>query len=185
MGGERSSLPPKGVFMLVRVLAITALAATLASAQRGGGGGRGGGMGGDMGAVGMGMPMPRQTKADQVADKLKLSKEQKEELGQILSAGAEQAAPLRGQLGNARVQLAGVLIEGKGEADLKKAQDAVADVSAQIASVETKAFAKIYAMLKPNQQPKAPQAFELMAGMFSQGGGRGPGGGMGRRGGRQ
>ena len=58
----------------------------------------------------------------------------------------------------------------------------VAGVSAQITAVDAKAFAKIYAMLKPNQQSRASQAFELMSSMFSQGGGRGPGGGgMGRR----
>jgi hypothetical protein len=165
--------------MLVRVLAIGLLAVAIAPAQRGGGGERGG----DMGAS---MPrMPRQTKADQIADKLKLSKEQKEEFGQILSAGSEEAAPLRGQLGNARVQLAQALIEAKGEQDVKRAQDSVANVSAQLTAVEAKAFSKVYALLKPNQQSKAPQAFELMAGIFSQGGGRGSGGGMGRRGGRQ
>jgi hypothetical protein len=77
------------------------------------------------------------------------------------------------------VQLAQALIEAKGEPDVKKAQDSVTDVSAQLTAVEAKAFTKIYAMLKPNQQSRAPQAFELMAGMFAQGGG------MGRRGGRQ
>ena len=165
--------------MLVRVLVVGAVAAGLAMAQRGGGGGRGGmGSGDDMG---MRMSMPRQTKADVIADKLKLNKEQKDELLQILSAGAEESAPLRSQLNNARVQLAGVLIEAKADTEVRKAQDAVADISAQLTGVEVKAFAKIYAMLKPNQQPKAPQAFELMAGMFSRAG-SGPGG-MGRRGG--
>jgi hypothetical protein len=43
--------------------------------------------------------------------------------------------------------------------------------------IEAEAFGKVYALLKPNQQSKAPQAFELMAGMFA---GGGMGGGMGR-----
>ena len=34
-------------------------------------------------------------------------------------------------------------------------------------NIEAEAFGKIYALLKPNQQSKAPQAFELMAGMFA------------------
>ena len=37
-------------------------------------------------------------------------------------------------------------------------------------SIEAEAFGKLYALLKPNQQAKAPQAFELMAGMFAGGG---------------
>src|SRR5215471_12186515 len=112
--------------MLLRVLAIGLLAVSIGPAQRGGGGGRG--RGDDMGAS-MPTRMPRQTKADQIADKLKLNKDQKEELGQILSAGTEEAAPLRGQLGQARVQLAQALIVAKGEPDVKKAQDSVTDVS--------------------------------------------------------
>ena len=43
-------------------------------------------------------------------------------------------------------------------------------------------FAKIYAMLKPNQQANAPQAFAIMAGMFQPSPARG-GGGRGTRGG--
>jgi hypothetical protein len=52
--------------------------------------------------------------------------------------------------------------------------------------IEAEAFGKLYALLKPNQQAKAPQAFELMAGMFAGGGMPGGGrGGEGRREGRQ
>ena len=44
--------------------------------------------------------------------------------------------------------------------------------------IEAEAFGKLYALLKPNQQSKALQAFELMAGLFA---GTGmPGGGAGR-----
>jgi hypothetical protein len=49
-------------------------------------------------------------------------------------------------------------------------------------SIEAEAFGKLYALLKPNQQAKAPQAFELMAGLFAGGGMQG---GAGRGRGRQ
>jgi hypothetical protein len=57
-------------------------------------------------------------------------------------------------------------------------------VAAQVTGIETKAFAKVCATLKPNQQGKAASAFELMAGMFNApAGGRGGrrGGGRGER----
>jgi hypothetical protein len=46
-----------------------------------------------------------------------------------------------------------------------------------LTGVEAKTFAKIYALLKPNQQSKALQAWDLMADIFSAGG---HGGGRGR-----
>ena len=54
--------------------------------------------------------------------------------------------------------------------------DQYAGVAAQMTAIETKAFGKVYALLNPNQQSKAPAAFELMAGMFGGApGGRGRG----------
>ena len=46
------------------------------------------------------------------------------------------------------------------------------DLLAKMAGVEATAYAKIYALLKPNQQSKAAMVFdEQMAGMFMGGGG--------------
>ncbi len=115
-----------------------------------------------------------------LAEKLKLDKEQKEQLHEILVAATQETAPLRSQISNARVQLATVIIENKGEDAVKQAQEAYTGAAAQLAGIEEKTFAKIYAMLKPNQQPHASQGFELLAGMFEQPGGRGRGNGAGR-----
>jgi hypothetical protein len=54
--------------------------------------------------------------------------------------------------------------------------DAYAVSAARMASIETAAFQKVYALLEPNQQSRAPQAFELMAGFFQSGPVRGGGG---------
>jgi Spy/CpxP family protein refolding chaperone len=163
--------------MFGRLLWAALLAATLAYAQRGG---RGGGMGDDMGSMGV-MRVRQPTRAQVLADKLKLNKGQKQELQNILMAAAEEAGPLRTQIGNARVQLAGAIIEGKGDQAVKQAQDAYSVLAAQMTGVEAKAFAKIYALLKPNQQSRASQGFELMAGIFQQPGrGRSEGRGEGR-----
>ncbi|MCX6630597.1 MAG: hypothetical protein NTW28_23525, partial [Candidatus Solibacter sp.] len=165
--------------MLVRLFLTAVLAAGFASAQRGGGGGgggdEGGGAGGGMGGgAGMGGGMPqvrRMSKAEQLVEKLKLSKEQKEEAAKILSAAAEKAAPTRDLLARGRIVIANA-ITGKGsEEDLKKLLGEYTTVSATMTRIEADAFAKLYALLEPKQQTKAPQAFELMAGMFAGGGG--------------
>jgi hypothetical protein len=177
------------------------LAAGLAWAQRGGGMGGSGGMGDDesggMGGMGgrrggnMGASMPmsaqrRLSKAELVADKLKLNKDQKEEFQTILNAARERAGSVRVELDKQRAQIAGAMIDGKTGEELQKLVAGYAGIAAQMTRVEADAFGKIYAMLKPNQQSKAAQAFELMAGMFGgpAGGGRGAGTGRARGEGR-
>ena len=118
-----------------------------------------------------GMPQVRRlTKTEMLFDKLKLNKEQKEEAATILSAAMEKAAPTRDLLNKGRMMIANT-ITGKGsEDDIKKLLGEYTTVSATMTSIEAEAFGKLYALLKPNQQAKAPQAFELMAGMFAGGG---------------
>jgi hypothetical protein len=175
--------------MLVRLLLSAVLAAGFASAQggRGGGGGEGNiGVGGNVSA-GPGAPMTqvrRQTKQEMLFDKLKLNKEQKEEAAKILSDAMEKAAPARDLLNKGRIVIANN-ITGKGsEEDLKKMWGEFTSVNATMTGIEAEAFGKLYALLKPNQQAKAPQAFELMAGMFA-GNGMAGGGGRGGEGRRE
>jgi hypothetical protein len=183
--------------MLVRFLMAAALAASLAFAQdemggmggRGGGGARGGGggMGGDMsGMGGGGMQRPqRQTKAEILGEKLKLKNDQKSEVEKILMQANERATSVRGQLQQQRATIAQAMMNKASEQDLKKMYADYSAVSAQMTGIEADAFGKIYAILKPNQQAKAAQAFEMMAGMFlGQPGGGGGGRGMGRGGNR-
>jgi len=167
--------------MLARLFLTAILTTTLASAQRGGGGEMGGeGMGGGRrGSEGMGMEMPRvqrQSKLDVFADKLKLNKEQKEQVATIFQAAMEEARPANEQIQKGRESIAGAMIGGKGDDDVKKMMEQYAGLAAQMTAIEAKAFGKVYALLKPNQQSKAPAAFETMAGMFGeQPGGRGRG----------
>jgi hypothetical protein len=113
----------------------------------------------------------------QFSDKLKLNKEQIEEVNSILRASLDKAGPLSAQLENSRAEIAGAIIGGKSPDDITKLMDAHTALEAQMDTIEAETFAKIYAMLKPNQQSKAGQAFELMAGVFDRaavqaGGGR-------------
>ena len=176
--------------MFARLLLAVMLAASLASAQRGGGGdegfgGGGGGMdgmgrgagGGTGGMGGGGMPrVVRPSKLEMFADKLKLTKDQKEELLKILSAGREEAMPLRQPIEQERVNITESILNGKADV-LKKSLDNYAVLMAQMASVEAKAFAKVLSTLKPNQASKSAQAFELLGGTFDP-----PSRGMGRGG---
>ena len=158
------------------------MAANFASAQ-GGHGGSEGGMGGE-GATGGGMPrVQRQSKQDLLFDKLKLSKEQKQQAQQILSTTMQKSATARDLVTKGRQIIATALIEKRSDDEIKRLFNEYTTVSAQMTSFEAEAFGKIYAILKPNQQSKAPQAFELMAGMFAGGGrgGEGQGRGEGRR----
>ena len=170
--------------MLARWLLTAILATALASAQRGGGGGMGGDGGpggGGTGSGGMygegmgsgGARVQRQSKLDMIADKLKLNKDQKEQVQTIFQAAMEEARPVSEQIMKGREVIAGAMVSGKSDDEIKKMLDEYAGLAAQMTAVETKAFGKVYTLLKPNQQSKAPAAFELMAGMF---GGQGSGG---------
>jgi Spy/CpxP family protein refolding chaperone len=162
--------------MFVRLLLTAVLAATLVSAQgkKGGGGGMGGG------GMAPGMGAQRPSKFEQFADKLKLTKEQKQDLQGMLSAAMEQSAPLRDQMDKGRVAIAGAMIEGKSGDDLKKLLDDYTSLAAQMTDIEAKTFGKVYESLKPNQQSKAGQAFELLVAVLEPVGGGGRAGGRGR-----
>ena len=180
--------------MLVRCVFAVILAAGLAFAQAGeemgggGGGGRGMSGAGGRGGGGMdsmgggGMPrMQRQSKLEMLADKLKLKNDQKSEVEKILSNAMEKAGPVRTQLNQGRSVIAQAMLSKASDADIKKLLGDYATLSAQMTGIEAEAFGKIYAILKPNQQAKATQAFELMGGMFmGMPGGGGMGGGRGR-----
>jgi regulator of protease activity HflC (stomatin/prohibitin superfamily) len=148
--------------MVRKLFLAGTLAAGLLLAQRGGGSG--------MGGAGMGnIPMrraPRATRADQIAEKLKLNSKQKDQLSVILATAREQAGPVREEMDNQRADIASAIIDAKPPEELQKLLDHYAEIAGRMTALEGDAFAKICDMLKPEQQSRAPQAFELMAGMF-------------------
>ena len=148
------------------VLTLTMLAGPAFAQEEGGGGGGGGG-----GRAGSGLPSdinaPR-TIPQQFASKLKLDKVQAPAVDQILTAAATQAAAPAAQMLQVRQRLLNAL-RANNEGEIKAAQDAYASSAADVARIEAAAFAKVYALLKPNQQKEAPQAFALIAGRTSPG----------------
>jgi len=135
--------------MFGRLLLTGLLAVGFAAAQDdmgGMSGGRGsvGGMGGgrDMGAS-LGGGRRRPNRVEQIADKLKLNKDQKEEFSKILSAARERASSVRLEMDKSRAKLAGAYIDGKSGEDVDKLTAAYAGVAAQMAKIEAEAFAKV------------------------------------------
>jgi hypothetical protein len=127
---------------------------------------RGGGMGGMGGGMGR---MRTPAKFETFSDKLKLSKDQKEEISTLFDEAQKNAAPMREQMMNGRRAIAEALLGKKSDDEINKYVQMYAQVTAEMTAIETKTFTKVCAMLKPNQQKNAPQAFELMAGIFQGG----------------
>lgn len=168
------------VFLTGIALAALAVAQGQGGGQMGpGGGGRGGGMSDpSMNPPGMRASYHKETQADEIANRLKLSNDQKMEVNSIFESTTKDAAPIIQQVLKCRQDLANALLNGKPEGDIAPLNQALSDAEFQMTGVEVKAFQKVVALLKPNQMSKAPEAFELMTDMFVlQGRGRGRSGG--------
>jgi hypothetical protein len=161
--------------MVGRLILAAILAAGLASAQKGGGKGGSKGMD-DMSS----MPrMQTQSRFEQIAEKLKLSKEQKEQAQNILNGAQESAGPLSQQINQGRQMIVGAMVNGKDSGDdYNKLVGQYTAVLAQMDSLDATVYGKIYTLLKPNQQKNADQVFaDLISGYYMRAGG----GGGGRR----
>lgn len=158
--------------MMLKLLLAAALATGVASAQggmggdTGGGGGRGGRGGGDASTIGAPPRVQKPSQADQVVDKLKLNKDLKNEFEALLEEAQKEAAPVRQKLLETRNAIAVAMVAGKGKEEIDPLLKNYAAVSAEMTGIETRILAKICAKLKPNQQAKAGQAFDLMAEIF-------------------
>jgi hypothetical protein len=144
--------------LIVFVVVVTVLAGPLLAQRGGGGGGGQSGLPSDINA-------PRNI-PQQFASKLKLDKVQGPAVDQILTAAASEAAPHAQQMLQIRQALLNALRANNAE-QLKAAQDAYAAAAAKIAGIEAATFAKVLALLKPDQQRDAAQAFALIAGLFT------------------
>src|SRR3954452_12278823 len=139
--------------MRLKLAILGILAVSLAAAQgRGGGGGRGGRGGGG----GDGMPMMPAAKnhLEQINDDLKLSKEQKKDVKTLMDEAQKEATPIKEQLAKSRLQIAAAVEAGKQD-DAEKAIQNHAQLEAQMATIEMKAFAGIYKMLDADQRQKS------------------------------
>lgn len=145
--------------MFCRLLLAGILAATLASAQRGGGG-RGASTS-PLSAMG--------GQADKLAiltDNLKLNKDQKKLVKTVLDEGQKEAAPLRDEAVKSRQAIGEAVSAGKSQDEIDKLVKSQADIESQMAGVEMRAFVKIYKELDKQQQSSAQILFQMMNGIF-------------------
>ena len=126
-------------------------------------------------------PLP----GEKLIDKLKLDgKTQAPQVRLLLMDASRDAAPVGQKLLELRQRLINLELQKKPD-EIAPAVEAYAAAAAEMAAIEARTFAKIYALLKPNQQPNAPQAFAIMSGMFQPPPPRGGGGRGAQRGGGQ
>ena len=145
--------------MFCRLLLAGILAATLASAQRGGGG---------RGASSSPLsPMGGQAnKLAMLTDTLKLNKDQKKLVKTVLDESQKDATPLRDEAIKNRQAIGEAVSAGKSQDEIDQLVKSHAAIESQMAGVEMKAFARIYQELDKDQQPKAQVLFQMMSGIF-------------------
>jgi Spy/CpxP family protein refolding chaperone len=157
--------------MLSKILAIAVLSAALATAQRGGGAPSSVPTGpGATGGEGWGSAKPKWlSPLDQFAAKLKLDKDQRAAVETIVDAAQKAIVPAQQKLVEARKDLALAMLDPKSSPEaVAKCTASYTSLSAQAKAVESTAFGKICALLKPNQLSKAVPAFALMAALVEQ-----------------
>lgn len=137
--------------------AILAASVTLAALAQGGGG-----------------PL---TPLQEFAGRLRLDeKTQLPAVQQLFADAAKEAAPVAQEMLELRQKLVNVELAGSDTAPILEAYAAAA---ARMTGLETRVFQQVYALLKPAQQSRAPEAFAMMAGFFQSAPGRGRRGGGG------
>src|SRR5271169_6461809 len=125
------------------------LAASLASAQWGGGAGHGGS--GDMSPNHEG---PSQTRMDRITAMLTLDADQRKQVKSIFDDGQKEASPVRDQLVTAQLGIAEAVHAGKGQDEIGKTIDAYAALDTQMTTIELRSLAKISQALNKDQQAK-------------------------------
>ena len=145
--------------MFTRFLAVI-LASTVVTAQRGGGG--------LTGAQETALPAigQQQTIAEQFVSQLRIDiKSQGSAVDEILIGATKQGAPIAQELLEVRQRMVNAALRNQPD-EMKSLLDAYSAAATKMAALEGQAFMKVYGLLKPNQQQRAPEAFMIMAGIF-------------------
>ena len=128
----------------------------------------------DSGAPPLDLTTP--TPFQQFVNRLRLdTRSQLPAVQETFSAARKEAAPVGQEMLQLRQQLVNLALANRRD-DMKPVVDAYAAAAEKMTGIEMRAFASVYATLKPNQQSGGPEAFAVIAGMFHpsapRGGGR-------------
>lgn len=116
---------------------------------------------------------------DRIAAKLNLTDDQKQQATSILQSARESGQPIRQQLKQNRLALHEAIKAGKPDADIDQLAANSGNLMGQATAIRTKAFARIYALLTPEQRTQADQLGGHRRGMFMGGHEQGHGAGAG------
>ncbi len=103
----------------------------------------------------MGPVMSRPEPLDQLAQMLKLNKDQKKDVKGIMDDTQKEVAPLRDSMTKSRDLIAATIESGKSQDEVDQAVKSFAALEAQVSGVEAKAFSKIFAGLDADQKTNA------------------------------
>ena len=111
-------------------------------------------------------PMQPNTPFEDFVEALRLdNRSQVPQVQQLMVEGAKGSAGLVTEIFQARQLILNLELTNKA-AEKPPALQSHAALAAQMAGAEAATFAKVYALLRPNQQSRAPGAFAQMAGFF-------------------
>ncbi|PYT23788.1 MAG: hypothetical protein DMG57_30855 [Acidobacteria bacterium] len=110
---------------------------------------------------------------DKMAQKLNLTDSQKAQARSILDSARTSAKPIAQQLRQEQTALHEAVKAGRPDADIDRLSSQVGNLEGQMTAIRSKAFAKVYALLTPEQRTQADQMHQQRRGMFK--GGRGHG----------
>lgn len=93
---------------------------------------------------------------------LNLTDAQKQQAQSIFSAARQSAKPVQDQIKQARQALAAAVKSGAPDAEIDRLSNNLAPLMAQSTAIHTKAFAKFYGILTPDQKEKLGDRFNTM-----------------------
>lgn len=109
---------------------------------------------------------PPATLMEQFVAALKIDmKTQAPAVQEIFAASQKEAIPVINQMMQIRQRMVNADLNDD-TAEAQADRDAYLQASTKMATIEAQTFSKVYALLKPNQQSKAADAFRIMAGIF-------------------
>jgi hypothetical protein len=111
----------------------------------------------------IGIPL---TIAEQFVNQLRIDiKAQGPAVDEILIGATRQGAAIDGEMLDIRRQMANAALRKQPD-EMKTLVGTYTEAATKMVTLETDAFRKVVALLRPNQQSRAPEAFTIMAGIF-------------------
>ena len=99
---------------------------------------------------------------DRLGADLNLTDSQKQQAQSIFQASRQSAQSVHDQLRQSREALAAAVKSGASDAEIDKLASGIGPLMAQTTAIHTKAFAKFYAILTPEQKDKVGQRLDHM-----------------------